>query len=157
MREDDILAELNAGALRRAIAVGALAGLGLVLGKVALDPQTTALWQGVCALGAGGAVMLAVRSWQSTAERIVLTAEGLFDGTGRALARIDEIDGIEAGAFSLKPSNGFAVRLKAKGPRTWAPGMYWRAGARLGIGGVPSGRAARFMAERLDALLKARA
>ncbi|NBR91457.1 MAG: hypothetical protein EBS68_16420, partial [Rhodobacteraceae bacterium] len=116
MREDDILAELNAGALRRAIAVGALAGLGLVLGKVALDPQTTALWQGVCALGAGGAVMLALRSWQSTAGRIVLTAEGLFDGTGRALARIDEIDGIEAGAFSLKPSNGFAVRLKAKGP-----------------------------------------
>lgn len=157
MREEDIQAELSAGPLRRSVAVGALAGLGVVLGKVALDPQTTALWQGVCALGAAGSLVLAVLSWQATAGRIVLTVEGLFDGTGRALATLDEIESIEAGAFSLKPSNGFAVRLKAKGPRAWAPGMYWRSGARLGIGGVPAGRAARFMAERLDALLKARA
>lgn len=157
MREDDILAELSAGPLRRFVAVGALAGLGVVLGKVALDPQTTAVWQGICALGAAGSLVLAVLSWQATAGRILLTAEGLFDGSGRALGTLDEIESIEAGAFSLKPSNGFAVRLKAKGPRAWAPGMYWRSGARLGIGGVPSGRAARFMAERLDALLKARA
>lgn len=156
MREEDIQAELSAGPLRRSVAVGALAGLGIVLGKVALDPQTTAVWQGVCALGAAGSLVLAVLSWQATAGRVVLTAEGLFDGMGRALATLDEIDSIEAGAFSLKPSNGFAVRLKAKGPRAWAPGMYWRSGARFGVGGVPSGRAARFMAERLDALLKAR-
>ena len=156
MDERDIIAEVSAGPLRRGVAVGALIGLGVVFGKIAPDPTLSGLWQGLSALGAGGALLLGGLSWKATAGRIWLTQEGLFDHTGAALARIEDIEAVDGGAFSLKPSNGFAVTLKTTGPRYWAPGMYWRWGKRIGIGGVPSGRAARFMAEQLSQRLPKR-
>ena len=51
MDERDIIAEVSAGPLRRGVAVGALIGLGVVFGKIALDPTLSGLWQGLSVLG----------------------------------------------------------------------------------------------------------
>lgn len=69
--------------------------------------------------------------------------------TGRPLALMEDIQEIERGMFALKPSNGFVVRLKTKAAPAWAPGLWWRTGRRLGVGGVTSAGAAKAMADLL--------
>lgn len=115
--------------------------------RIAMGPES---------LGAGWVAMLLVFSaavfwvawslWRATAFRLVLTEEALIeealDGTpGRVLCQLDDIAGVERGTFAFKPSNGFVVRLKTPAPRAWAPGLWWRFGKRVGVGGVtPSGQ-----------------
>jgi len=69
---------------------------------------------------------------------LVLTEEGLFDTTGRALCRMENIEGIDRSFFALKPSNGFVIKLKSPTDRAGVPGLWWRLGRRIGVGGVTS-------------------
>jgi hypothetical protein len=57
---------------------------------------------------------------------------------------------VARGALAFKPSNGFPVTLRARGPFVWEPGLWWRIGRRVGVGGVTPGTPARFMAERMQ-------
>ena len=57
---------------------------------------------------------------------------------------------VDRGLFAFKPSNGFVVVLSQGGWRGWAPGLWWRLGRRLGVGGVTSAAQAKAMAEILS-------
>jgi hypothetical protein len=64
---------------------------------------------------------------------------------------------VERGAFAFKPSNGFLVRLDKPLGRGWAPGLWWRLGRLLGVGGVTSASQSKAMAEILSLELARRA
>lgn len=153
----EVLATVSASLPRRAFGIGVLLCLGGILIFVGLGRSHEVLFWQIFMLVFGAAVLwLASRMWHATAQRIHLTEAGLFDSEGRELALIDQIAGVERGTFAIKPSNGFVVVLKAARGRAWAPGLWWRSGRRVGIGGVTAAGQTKFMAEMLTALLAQR-
>lgn len=154
----ETLVTISASAPRRVFGVGTLLALGAVLVYLALGRSHAQLGWQLFLLGFGIlALVLAERMRRVTAMRLVLTEEGLFDSEGRELARVEEITGIERGMFAMKPSNGFVLRLKSARGRLWAPGLYWRFGRRLGVGGVTAASQTKVMSEVLTALMVERA
>ena len=141
---------------RRGMAVVVLAGLGLVLLWLGWSAAAAPLWGAVLAVFGIGALWSARRLWDATGVGIELTAQGLRDGSGRQIARWEEIAAVQRGPFAMKPSNGFGLTLTTPGPRIWEPGLWWRSGRRVGIGGVLPGHAARAMAERIATVIAAR-
>ena len=145
--EDGVLMELGAAPARRMAAVGALylAG-GLLVWLGATSGASMAIL--VILVGAGGLVTAEVLR-RSSRVTLSLTEDGLFDSRGVRLAAWHEIVSVERGSFSLKPSNGFGLKTHAPGPRAWVPGVWWRVGRRIGVGGVLAPRPCRFMAEQI--------
>jgi hypothetical protein len=151
------LASAAASVPRRWMGVGMLALLGGLLLYVALStPPENVFWQvflivlGLASLG------LAEKMRRATELSIHLTEAGLHDSTGEVIASIEEISRIERGTFAFKPSHGFTVQLTKAQPRRWKPGIWWRMGRRVGIGGVMPGGQTKFMAEMLQAMLAER-
>jgi hypothetical protein len=153
----EILATVQASAPRRWMGIGMLALLGGLLVYVSFaTPPATIGWQVFLLLLGAGSVYLAEKMRRATERVIQLTAAGLHDDTGALIASIDEIAAVSRGTFAVKPSNGFTLRLKSGGMRAWQPGVYWRFGKRVGIGGVLPGPQTKIMAEMLEAQLAAR-
>jgi hypothetical protein len=94
---------------------------------------------------------------RGTRGHIELLDTGLYFEDGRILAAMEDILRVERGVFAFKPSNGFVVTLQNKTERAWIPGLYWKFGTRVGIGGVTAPSEAKFMSDSLAVLLKARA
>lgn len=151
----ELLATLHPSQARRVLAVGVLAGLGLLLLTFGLRN------------GAGGATALmllfggvviwgAVRLWQSTTHSLILTAQALRSTDGQLVARVDNIASLGTGVLALKPAGGFSLGLRFEGSRVWYPGLWWRSGRRVGIGGVTQRHASRHMADQIAALIAAR-
>lgn len=88
---------------------------------------------------------------RGTRAGLVYADHVLSDGMGREIARLDEIRSVQRGALAFKPSNGFLLTLdRAKGAR-WVPGLWWRVGRFVGVGGVTPSGATRFVAELIAA------
>lgn len=137
---------------RRISAVAILVTLGAMLLWVATRPSGIGTGYMIMLLVfAAGALWLAFRLWRATERRLVLTEEALMEEGGRILCRINEIAAVERGAFAFKPSNGFMIRLNARASRVWAPGLWWRLGRRIGIGGVTPAGQGKAMADVLAA------
>lgn len=83
------------------------------------------------------------------ASKVVFDGERLTDNAGVELCTIDEIENVERGFAMFKPSAGFAILLREEKPRGWSPGLWWRNGRRIGVGGATPGRAARNMADAI--------
>lgn len=150
----DPIATLVPSMPRRVMATAALAAIaGLLLWIAVAHPPASIGWQVFALLMGVAFLWVTVRLWNATAQRLVLTDDGLFDGDGACLARIDDIEGVERGVFAFKPSNGFTIRLKTPGQRGWAPGLWWRFGRRLGVGGVTPAAQGKYMAEMLSMAL----
>jgi hypothetical protein len=151
--EDGIYAELQASPARRVFAYGVQFGLGAIIVYVTLAQPPSLPW--MIFMLAFGVVMLwqAERLRRSTAVTIELTATELRDSAGAVLARIDEVQSVERGTFAFKPSNGFTLVLNSKKPRAWLPGLWWRFGRRIGVGGVTNAGQAKFMAERISMMI----
>lgn len=151
------LAVLRVSAVRRVVGLGVIATLaGLLLWVALVRPPADPLWRGFLLVLGGVTLVLGEAMRRATARPLRLTRAGIFDSEGRELARIDEIAGIERGMFAMKPSNGFTLKLTVAGGRAWAPGVWWRLGRRVGVGGVTSAAQARAMAEILAAVLAER-
>ena len=90
----------------------------------------------------------------SPAEDVVSLETASPEMSEEIRARMDEIDRVERGAFAFKPSNGFLVHLKKPGHRAWQPGLWWRMGRKLGIGGVTPAGQAKFMADMIALRLR---
>lgn len=152
----DPIATVQASTPRRFFGMFVMGALGGLLIYLALaTPQV--LWGQIMLLvfGCGSLFMM---DWmrRATIGRLDLTEQGIFDQDGKQLAAIDDITGVDRGHFAIKPSNGFVVRLKTRAPRAWAPGLWWRNGRRLGVGGVTSAPQSKFMADALVAMLAER-
>lgn len=144
---------------RRVVGVGMLAALGGLVVLVALARPPEALgWRVVLLVAGLGALWLARRMWRLSALGLVLTPEGLREAgpAGRWLAPIEAVEAVDRGTFALKPSNGFVLRMCVSGPSAWTPGVWWRIGRRIGVGGVLHAAQARAAAETLQLILARR-
>ncbi|MGP6087474.1 hypothetical protein [Antarctobacter jejuensis] len=135
---------------RRLIGVAAMGGLGALLLYLALTEGGMELgWKLILVLGGGLSLWLAHRMWEATGHALILTDEALMDSDGTVIARLDNIEKVDRSAFAMKPSNGFLVVLKEPEPRVWRPGLWWRIGRRVAVGGVTSGAHTRPMADMM--------
>ncbi len=151
---DEVLATVSPSVIRRYFGVGVLAALGLILIYVVFARPPDSFVLQAFMLGLGGLVLWgADKMRRASAVTLILTRETLADSEGRLLARVEDIVSVDRSFLAFKPSNGFLVRLRSRQPRAWVPGLWWRFGRRIGVGGVTSARETRFMAEILTALV----
>lgn len=157
MSENEVIATVMPSAIRRYAGLLMLAILGGLLVYVALaTPPASVLWR-MFLLGFGALVLwLAENMRRATQAGVVLTRDALQTTDGLILVRVEDMSGVVRGSFSLKPSNGFSVLTKERQTRGWAPGLWWRFGKRVGIGGVTAASQAKYMAEVLAAMLAER-
>ncbi|MEX5726866.1 hypothetical protein Ga0609869_000219 [Rhodovulum iodosum] len=153
----EVLARLNVAAPRRYFGLAMLLALAGVALYVAFSTPSAAIGLQLFLLAVGGgALWLSVAMHRATARDLRLTDEGLFDSEGRVLALLDDIEAVERGMFAMKPSNGFVLRLKTPGTRAWAPGVWWRLGRHVGVGGVTAAGQGKAMSEILMLALSER-
>ncbi|MEP0156138.1 hypothetical protein [Pseudophaeobacter sp.] len=153
---DEVLVTVEASGLRRVMGVAMLAVIGVLLLYVAASKPPSLAWLAFL-LGIGlGALWLSVRMWQATSHKIELTETVLRCTDGTVIAQVCDIEAIDRGFFAFKPSNGFLIRTATPGARVWLPGLWWRAGRRIGIGGVTPGSQSKTMSEILAAMIAQR-
>lgn len=129
---------------------------GLLLYVAFATPPEDLGWQ-IFLIGLGAlALGTAARAWDGSKHAVVLREDGLFCEDGTPIARLSEIKDVDRALFSFKPSNGFIVRMNCRQKRGWVPGMWWRFGRRVGVGGVLPSAQARMMADALSAMVKMR-
>ena len=144
---DEILATVGASAGRRVLAITALVTLGVLLVYVAFTGGPSFGWQVFLVAVGAGSLWLADLMRKATANVIHLTETELRDSDGTVIAQVEEIEGVDRGAFAFKPSNGFLLKTTAAGSRVWRPGLWWRVGRRVGVGGMTPGHQTKFMSE----------
>ena len=145
---DDVIARIRPTPARRALALLMLFGLGGMLIYLALAAPPAHLgWQVFLLAVGAGALVLGERMRRATSKSVELTEEELRVSDGTVLARMEDIVGLDRGLFAFKPSNGFVVLVAEPGPAAWAPGLWWRIGRRIGIGGVTPSAEGKFAAE----------
>ncbi|WP_425044003.1 hypothetical protein [Primorskyibacter sp. S87] len=155
--ENEILATVEASVPRRWFAMAMLVGLGATSLYVSFSTPPALGWQ--LFLIAVGVISLwaAMRLWQATSLRIELTDTELRCSDGTMIAEVADIVAMDRGFFAFKPSNGFLIKTgSACGARTWRPGLWWRMGRRIGIGGVTPGSQTKFMSETIAAMMAKR-
>ncbi len=151
---DEILARLQASAPRRFLGVGVLATLGVTLIAVGLGQGTPDIGGRVLLMVFGGSALWTADVMRRvTSVTIELTAQQLRCDTGEVIADLSDIISVDRGTLAFKPSNGFLLRLRTSAPRRWWPGLWWRIGRRVGVGGVTPGPQTKAMAEVLNALI----
>ncbi len=153
-RTDNAVAVLAPSALRRRLGIGGLAGLGVILAYVAATGRESALAAAALAVAAALALVLAYRMKTATSSALELRSDGLYTTEGILVAAISNVERIELGMFAFKPSNGFLIILKQPMPGSWNPGLWWRVGRRVGVGGVTSRSRSKALAEAMAMLVR---
>ncbi|OUS35825.1 hypothetical protein A9Q94_11450 [Rhodobacterales bacterium 56_14_T64] len=153
---DEIVATIRASEPRRYMGVGMLGMVGALVIYVALSTPPSAGWLVFLLVVGLFAIWLAARMWQATQYHIELTEDELRSSDGNVIARVDDIKSIDRGFFAFKPSNGFLIKTKTPASRIWQPGLWWRFGRQIGIGGVTPGSQSRAMSEILAAMVAMR-
>ena len=147
--DDPVLAEVGASMPRRYLAAAVLGSLGVVLIWLGFGAGS-GLSAAIVMIAVGGLVLwLTLRLWVATAVRVLYRRSGLYTEAGILLAPREGMLRVDRGAFAFKPSNGFVLILDRKMGRGWAPGLWWRGGRRVGVGGVVAAGACKFMAEQI--------
>ncbi|WP_108816192.1 hypothetical protein [Loktanella sp. Alg231-35] len=154
--QDGIYATVQASQGRRWFAYGVLFLLGAFVIYTTLARPPALHWMVFMLVFGVAMLLLAEKLRRATTQVITLTETEVRDSTGALLAEISEIEAVARGAFALKPSNGFTLVLKSKKPRAWAPGLWWRVGRRVGVGGVTAAGQSKFMAEQIALRIKDR-
>ncbi|MEM9434794.1 MAG: hypothetical protein AAGA12_12800 [Pseudomonadota bacterium] len=153
----DVLAGMAPSVMRRAIGSGFLFALGGLLFYLAVSNPPSQLIYIAVLIGVGGvSTYIGYRLWQVTGRAIELTATELRLSDGTVICKVEDIAKVDRSLFAFKPSNGFLITMKVRYPRAWAPGLWWRIGKRIGIGGVTPGAGGKIMADTLVAMLAER-
>jgi hypothetical protein len=155
--DQTVLGGLRPSGPRRLVGALVLGILGFLLVTLALRNSGAGFGLTLVLLAAGVALLWLVwRLWEATSHALILTPEALVSTDGQVVARIADIASVDRGVFALKPAGGFSLALRQPGPRVWQPGLWWRAGRRIGIGGVTNRHQARHLADQIATLLAAR-
>lgn len=149
-------ATLSVSPGRRVFGVGVLTGLGVLLLSMALKGAGGSWLDAVVLLVGLGMLFVAWIMYRATQLKILLDDDGLYDSEGTCLALFEHISSVDRGTFAFKPSNGFLLRTTKGGPRLWKPGLYWRFGRRIGVGGITRAAEAKQMADMLSIRLAQR-
>jgi hypothetical protein len=154
---ETVLARLDPSQGRRWVGVVVQVALGVTLISLAFGLPREQMLMRLVLLVLGGVVILgAYLTWKATQSGLILTQAGLLDGQGRLLAEMSNIREVARGPFALKPSHGFSLILQEGMEFAWVPGLWWRLGRRVGVGGVTPSQPARFMAEMISGMVAAR-
>ncbi len=154
--QEEVLATVAASAARRWTGVGMLATVGTLVIYVALASPPQFGWQVFLLVIGAAAFWLAHRMWYATRDRIELTPSQLRTGSGQVICNVEDVEAVDRGVFAFKPSNGFLLKTQAPSSNRWAPGLWWRVGRRVGIGGMTAAAETKFMSEMLSAMLAER-
>lgn len=156
--DDDtrVLAEVHPAPARLAFSLFVQYSLGALVLYLAFAHPPELIFQ-IALIGiALGFIYLAEQGRRVKGLAIYLNRQGLWDSEGREIARLDQIRTVDRGALAFKPSNGFLLRLDTAPGRVWVPGLWWRLGRSIGVGGVTPAGATKFMGEMIATLLKER-
>lgn len=151
--QEDVLATIAASAPRRWMGVGMLTTIGALVIYVALASPPQLGWQVFLLVIGAASFWLSHHMWTATADRIELTRSTLRTGSGQVICSVDEIETVDRGMFAFKPSNGFLIKTRSTDKFAWAPGLWWRLGRRIGIGGMTAAAETKFMSELLTGML----
>lgn len=144
---------VHAAPARRALALAVIFGLGgLLLALVFVRPPAPGWAMFLVALGAG-ALWLAEAMRRGTRTALLLDRTGLRHEGGALIAAWDQIARIERGVLALKPAGGFTLVLRRRAARGWVPGMWWRLGRQVGVGGILRRPELRALADAIAARL----
>ena len=148
---DEVLERITPNAPRRAIATGSLGLLGALLLWLSLTnpPVDIGFLLLLLTIGAGS-MWLSWRLWQSSGIVLELTRDELREQGGRLIARIDNIDKVDRGFFAFKPAAGFRLALHERMPTVYAPGLWWRRGRMVMVGGVTSRAQSKAVADLIS-------
>lgn len=153
----EVITGIVPSVFRRVFGAGVLYGLGFLLLYLAVTEPPQALHLLFLLLVFGAlSIYGGYRMWAITGRMIELTEDELRLSDGTLICRTEDIDRVDRSFFAFKPSNGFLITLKTAQPRAWAPGLWWRIGKRIGIGGLTSGSQGKIMADTLAALIAER-
>lgn len=153
----DVIARLPPSTPRRLFAIGALLALGGAAVWFALFDGAETPGMRVVLIGFGIIVLaLAEALRRATSFGLELTRAELRTTRGEVLVRVDDIVAIDRGVFAFKPASGFILRVRRGGPFGWSPGLWWRIGRRIGVGGVTGRDEGRYMADVIAAVLMER-
>lgn len=152
----EILAVVKASAGRRYLGIAMLSTLGLMMIYIAVTQAPALQWRLFLVVLGAAALWMGDKMRNATATKIELTETELRDSDGTVIALIADIDGMDRGFFAFKPSNGFLLRTKAVAPNVWRPGLWWRMGRRIGIGGVTPASQTKFMSEIIAVMMAQR-
>jgi hypothetical protein len=154
---DTPLFTLRPSAPRLWFSVVALGALGALMLWIALAQPPSALgWRVFLLLGGAGICWNAWRLVELRERALVLTREALIDTRYGEVCRIGEIEQLNRGVFAVKPARGFALALSARRGRQWVPGLWWRIGRSVGVGGMTGAAETKLMAEMIEAMLMTR-
>lgn len=152
--KDGVYAVVHASQGRRIFGYGVLFALGALVIYTTLAHPPALHWMVFMLVFGISVLVLAERLRRATTMTITLTADALTDSSGTVLAKVADIQSVNRGAFALKPSNGFNLVMNEKAPRAWAPGLWWRSGRRVGVGGATAAGQSRYMAEQIAILIQ---
>ncbi len=153
--QDGVYARVQASTGRAVFSYGVLFALGAIVLFTTLTQPPAVHWM-IFMLGFGVTMLwMAEKQRRASKLEIILTEDEVVDSEGRVLARIADIESLSRGAFALKPSNGFTMVTRDKGTRVYVPGIWWRQGRRVGVGGITGAGQTKFMAEQIALKLKA--
>jgi hypothetical protein len=86
----------------------------------------------------------------------LLTEAALIDSRDGEICRIDDIAQLNRGVFAVKPARGFVLSLSGAPGRHWVPGLWWRIGRSVGVGGMTGAAETKLMAEMIEAMVMTR-
>lgn len=152
----EVLAVVQASNGRRFLGLASLAMLGILLLYIAFARPPDLGWQVFLIVVGGVSLWGADAMRRATASRVELTETEIRDADGTVIALVADVISMDRGAFAFKPSNGFLLKTKTPASRDWRPGLWWRMGRRIGIGGMTPGNQTKFMSEILAALMAKR-
>ena len=78
---------------------------------------------------------------------------GLFNLDKSLICKIEDIEKVDVSPYTFKAANGFIVLLKTKNSFKAIPGLYWRLGKRISIGGLISKSESKFLSGTLLEIL----
>lgn len=147
---DNELLRIGSSPARRGFLLVCMAVLGFLLVWLGFRAGEGGLIVQALLVGFGVLVLSRLPQFNRSASKsIILTEAGLVDSDGAMICELDNIASVERGTFAFRPTNGFMIRTKASGSFGWQPGMWWRIGKRLGVGGILNASQTKLMADML--------
>lgn len=153
---NEVLATAGASAGRRFLGLVSLGLLGFMLLYLAVTEDPAPEWRLFLVLLGAATLYLADKMRRATATKIELTETELRDTDGTVIALVADIEGMDRGFFAFKPSNGFLLRTGTAGSREWRPGLWWRVGRRIGVGGMTPAHQSKHISEIIAVIMAKR-
>lgn len=152
---NELLASIDPQPARRWAAVGMITALAVIVWTVAaLRPPEHFGYMLFLVFFGAGALWLAWTMWHATGRVIELTRSELREVGGRVLCTVANVQRVDRGAFAFKPAGGFLIRLKQpEGELVYAPGIWWRWGRNLAVGGVTSRQDGKNVADMMIVMM----